>query len=410
MTTQHGFTIGLLSFMTACIASSAFADSPLPATKTIGLVLTTWRPALRETPGGKEECPAGFQYLNRENFAQQFPTSEARAEFEKQYVHLGPNSASGDIINPELYLQNRGPGGVQVGYNPTAVTDALPLRLVESKISYGLNLDGTKDGKPTPKTCEHEKFVSPEGEQGIDNQLYRLIGCSRGWRKGGFNVEYHGPQFMTSSIDRILIEISNVSDERNDEHVVVKLYKGIDSIPLDAAGKPIPYLPQRIDVRFPKYMVTTTGRIVDGVLYTDPVDHHFALLQMNHTEERFLRSMRLRINLSDSTAEGLIAGYEDLKVWWDGYSKSYSDVADAIGLWSPPAFYAGAHKLADGYPDPKTGQCTAISAAYHVDAVRAFIVQPANDDPLVIDANLQNARQLTVSPNARASAQLAAGR
>jgi hypothetical protein len=388
----------------AALAAIAVSADPAPSGETtstgkstIGLVLTTWRPALRETPGGKEECPAGFQYLNRENLAKQFPTPEARAEFERQYIHLGPNSASGDILNPELYLQNRGPGGVQVGFNPTAVEDTLPLREVQSKVSFGLNLDGTKDGNTTPKTCGHEKFTSPEGEQGIDNQLYRLIGCSQGWRKGGFNVEYHGPQFRDSPLNRVLIEISDVDDERNDDHVVVTVYKGIDNIILDAAGKPIPWLPQRIDVRFPNYMSRTTGKIVNGVLYTDPVDQHFGLEQMNHTAERYIRDMRLRLNLGETTAEGLIAGYEDLTVWWNAYSKSYTDVVDAIGLWSPPSFYAAAHRLADGYPDPKTGQCTAISAAYHVDAVRVFVVKPQKNDPLVIDANLKNAQRLTVS-------------
>ena len=41
-----------------------------------------------------------------------------------------------------------------------------------------------------------------------------------------------------------------------------------------------------------------------------------------------------------------------------------------------PALYEAVHKLADGYPDPKTGQCTAISSAYFIEAVAAFVIHP----------------------------------
>src|ERR1700683_628895 len=237
------------AFFALSVGTAVAAPTQSVPKKSIGLVLVTWAPAVYETHDGKLECPNGLPATNRDNWLLQFPTEEERARVNEKYVHLGPGGPASTKA-PTWYLQNRGPQGQNIAFNPTAVEDSLPLREAQGKISYGLNLDGTIDGRGTAKTCEHEKFSSPEGEQGIDNQLYRVIGCSRGWRKGGFNVEYHGPQFMTSSIDRILIEISNVSDERNDEHVVVKLYKGIDSIPLDAAGKPIPYLPQRIDVRF----------------------------------------------------------------------------------------------------------------------------------------------------------------
>jgi hypothetical protein len=36
-------------------------------------------------------------------------------------------------------------------------------------------------------------------------------------------------------------------------------------------------------------------------------------------------------------------------------------------------------KLADGYRDPKTGQCTALSTAYQIEAVPAFLIHPDND-------------------------------
>ena len=41
-----------------------------------------------------------------------------------------------------------------------------------------------------------------------------------------------------------------------------------------------------------------------------------------------------------------------------------------------PAMYAAFKQMADGDPDPKTGQCTTISSAYGVEAVPAFLVHP----------------------------------
>ncbi len=52
-------------------------------------------------------------------------------------------------------------------------------RTVASKIAYGLNLDGTTDGRATPKTCGHQKFQGQSGEPLVDNQFYRVAGCSK---------------------------------------------------------------------------------------------------------------------------------------------------------------------------------------------------------------------------------------
>jgi hypothetical protein len=374
----------LLGVTAALAAMGAASADPAPAGKTaIGLVLTTWVPAFHETAGATDECPAGFQHTNRENWSKQYPSQEQQSKITQSYVHLGPNAPGGPI--PDLYLQNRGPNGENVTYNPTLVQDALPLLEVQSKVAYGLNLDGSADGHATPNTCAHQKFVSPDGEPGIDNQLYRVIGCAPGWRKGGFNVSYHAGQFIEHNLNRILIEVSGVDNEQNDEHVDVAVYKGIDRIDFDASGKPLPWLTQRIDIRYPRYMAHTHGKIVNGVLQTDPVDMRFPLYQMNAEEERLVRGMRLNLKLTDNGAEGLVAGYEDLREWWRGIRNSYVDVVDSIGLWSPPAMYEAAHRLADGYPDPKTGQCTSISAAYKVTAVRAYIIQPPPNDPLLVD-------------------------
>ncbi len=383
MNLQHRNTKSALVAMAIFLGASAAAADKA----SIGLVLTAWRPAVaHKSSVAGDECPGGYQYTNRQNWEAQYSTEVERAEAIKNTVHLGPNSPGGSV--PDLFFQNRGPNGTSVAYNPTLVEDKLPMRLVQSNIGIGLNLDGEEAGEGTEVSRPHENFVSPEGEPGIDNELYRILGCLAGWRDSGFNVGYHKTQFEQISLNRILINITDVDDEMNDDYVEVAMYKGVDLIPVDAYGNSIPWFPQRIDVRFPGYVSNTTGKIVDGVLTTEAVDHRMSLYQMNAEGERFIRGMQLKLELSETGATGLLAGYENLREWWRSYMTSYTDVVDSVGLWSPPSFYAAAHRLADGYPDPETGKYTAISAAYEVTAVKAYIVEPGPNDPLRTDPNM----------------------
>jgi hypothetical protein len=366
-----------------------------PGKKTIGLALYSSPFAMHETPDGKLECPDGLQHSNKENWELQYPTEADKNAFNEARVHLSPHGNGGQAV-PLNYLMYRGPQGQVVLYNPELFKD-LPLREVQSKVAYGMNLDGTSDGRATANTCKHEKFADAEGgAEAVDNQLYRVYGCSQGWRKGGFINDRRTYEVRTQVLNRVLLEISDVDDEKNDPEVIVTSYKGIDRIEVDGDVKPVPGLMQRIDVRHPKYTVRTRGKIVDGVLYTEPVDIRMPLMQIQTKTERFMRGMRLELKLTPTGAEGLMAGYENLKEWWLGHATSWGRGVDLLSPHSAPAMWEAANRLADGYPDPKTGQCRAISAAYRLGFVRAHVVQPRANDPLMINASLK-AAQKTVS-------------
>jgi predicted lipoprotein with Yx(FWY)xxD motif len=364
-----------------CASTATAAELPVKQGKTIGLVMTKWQPAIYETAEGKEECPAGFAVQNRENWLKQFPTEEERAAVAKRFAYLGPNATSG-VKTPTWFMLNRGPNGENILYSPTVVKDLIPFRSAENKTGYGLDLDGNRDGGATPKTCKHETFTSPDGEAGLDNQIARLYGCSKMWRKGG---RFHNALLPERILNRFLIEISEVDDEKNDDHVVVTFYKGMDRIVLDADGKALPWLTQRVDQRYPQYVTRTQGKIVDGVLITEPGDMYQIMREIFHSTARHLRDARFKLKLTETGAEGLQGGYEDVHTWWSNFRTSFAYSVDSIGLWSPVSYYEAAHRLADGYPDPETGKCTAISAAYHMSFVRAYIVHPKADDPAVTD-------------------------
>jgi hypothetical protein len=347
----------------APLASAAAPPPPSDAGRTIGLVLTDWRYALYQTPG-HEECPDGLQ----KDADQQFKAGPDPLEHLKKFGGT---------------TETRGPSGENPNFTPLAVIDPLPFSELKTNVGYGFNLDGTLDGHATAKTLAHEKFRSSEDEA-VDNQMARVVGCIQGWRKTGFLAEFYSKEVETSPINRHLIEITGVDNEMNDPDVEVFLYKGRDRLVRTASGSFIPFMSHRVDIRFPQYMFKTHGKIVNGVLITDPIPlARLPLVQVQMTAERHIRDFTLRLKLTPTGAEGYLGGYEEIASWWNEHSKL---PGSDPGKYSPAAIYRALYRYGDGYPDPVTRQPTAISVAYQVSAVRALIVTPADQMPATVVA------------------------
>ncbi len=366
------FRIGLLGGMAVLAGAAVGPAASQSPSGTIGLVITGWHHALFETDDVKNECSTGLNADDTTN-------AEAQANFQELRKKFG-------------HPYSRGPNGELTNYSPMSVEDPIPASELLTKVGYGLNLDGTTDGRATPKTCKHEKFTSPDGVQ-VDNQLARVVGCTKGWRKSGFSDDFYNEEIYTNPVNRILIEITGVDDERNDPRVDVTIYKGEDRLARDPAGKYIPFLTQRIDGRLPEYTSKMRGRIVDGVLITDPDPAAVSRLPVRwiaSTGERRIRDLQLRLPLAGPRPEGMIAGYEDSKVWWN-IQKAHH-IAMPAAQNSPPSQYRMLTRYADGYPDPKTGRCTAISAAYRISTVRAYIAHPTAPQQRLAAANTAASR------------------
>jgi hypothetical protein len=348
----------------------AGASASLPAfaaeSHSIGLAITNWRTGVYETPSGKEECPDGFQYNNNAQFKAQFPTPEAQQAWMEKYGHP----------------TNRGPAGENIYFFPTVMTDPLPFKVLRSKIAIGMNLDGDLDGKGTATSLPHEKFTSPDGERGVDNQLYRVIGCMTGWRSQGM-IQSIVQQFVrTFAETRTIIEITNVDNEVNDPDVNVTIYRGLDPVYADAKGKGIPFLSQRIDYdKGARYIVKLKGKIEGGVLITEPAEIMLPACENPRLPlDRIIHAGRLRLKLTPDGAEGLLGGYVDIDNWYTIFAKSWGAHATAdVQGWSGPATYKAMQQYAD-YRDPKTGKVTGISTAYQVAFTRTFIVHSQEPD------------------------------
>ena len=123
------------------------------------------------------------------------------------------------------------------------------------------------------------------------------------------------------------------------------------------------------------------GFVVEGELSGRPVRIEWGPPQRAYIEGRELR-IRMELKLPadlqmlllsrplmellekqtfERFTEGMIAGYQDLANFWD-YIQRYEYLL-VTGQFSCPGIYVAMHELADGYPDPKSGECTALSAA-----------------------------------------------
>lgn len=366
-----GLTLGVGLALSACGGATAADAAPaaaLPAAAvplkeggarlkngTIAYVLTHKFWAVHETPakdGKTVECPTGMNDGPREQFRTLYGDGKGPKKYTIMEAQL---KREGDLWHPSA----------------TPEPPQLKFKEAQGKVSYGMNLDG----KIGPND-----FESPEGVQGIDNQLYRAIGCIGNYRTMG-TINHFEDLFMNSYNDaRVVVELTHVKSLENSADVTVNIYRGSDRMVADSTGEG--YLPggtQHVDLRWGKQFVShTKGRIVNGVLTTDPIDR--AELPWGSTfgthAYHVFRGLRMQLKLTDGTAKGMLAGYVDTDAFIHHLNTSWSTHHHSYGQLSSQSLYRELIHLADGYPDARTGKYTAISSAVNVEFVQVYLVMP----------------------------------
>jgi hypothetical protein len=347
------------------------AASPVPDSRTLGFVITTWNMALVESKFA-DECPTGFNPGYDEIWWRGL-SKDDRNKF----------TGGGLTTRLDRYFRaiRRGPNGEDVSMNPTSVT-APPLRLAQGPVSYGMNLDGTTDGSATPKSCKHEKFANGmDGTPAVDNQLFRLLGCVYGYRSYGQYQVNANENRKSNGNGMTLIEVTGVDDARNDNDVTVTFYRAIDQYTLDGAGQFTPFSSYRIDTANgqPRYGKSVKGKIVNGVLTTEPGDVNLPFYGNYTYMNQLIKDLRLQLKINEdgAHADGMVAGYYGVdQITF--YACGVGPIASS-GFSDCPAIYKAAHEIADGYPDPQTGECTSLSSAFNFAAVSAYVIHPERE-------------------------------
>jgi len=326
---------------------STAQENTAPPNGTIGFALTDLFWSVYQTPNAKEECPQGFNDGPRE-----------------QYDILYPDPAKRTVVNTRLAREIE-------TWHPTAEDEDFVFHSASGPYSYGLNLDGKVD---------ENDYQHPNGEKGIDNQVYRAVGCIIGFR-GPDGVEYifQNKAITDAVYNRTMFELTGVDDLQNDDHVVMTVYRGMDKLLTDATGdKVIAGGSQRIDTRWGRRLIQqTTGKIVDGVLTTEPLDEMLIpWMNLGVPTFQLIRDMRVEFKLTPTGATGLIAGYADVDTYYKQLIRNDSTHHLSNGQISGVSLYKALRRFADAYPDQNTGANTAISTSLDAKLTQVYIVHP----------------------------------
>lgn len=338
----------------------------------IGFVVTKLQYGLARNASAKQACPNGFSRSFRENYEKKHPPKDSPAG--------KAESAYGGRL---FYEAMKAPDGSNLCLKPELATDPSARTVVRRDIEvYGIDLDGRSaraNAPPAPGTCAHDDFLDSRGSANIDNQYYRVVGCTRGFLPGGLGERLDSE--MLEGAWTIVIALKGVDNVTNDPQVEVGISAGADPIQLSAGGKALPYATYAMDSD-PKFRSVTKGRIVNGILYSNPVNVRFHSTANGKQFERSLNGARLRLPLdSTKTAEGYLSGYASIAdvykndVAFGGSTFIAGAAADALG-YTCNGMYAGLMRYADGDRDPRTGRCTSISTQYLITVAPAFVVDP----------------------------------
>ena len=359
----------------ALLGASAAVAAPPPG-RAVAYVITDRIEAIYHATDkdGKEtkaECPNGVnEYGPRERFAALFPQD-------------GPKkwTLEETVLASEAEI-----------WAPTTKPEPVLLPEAGGKISYGLNLDGKV--KPTD-------FTSPDGVTGIDNQFFRAVGCMKAFREGSSQRLFLEEYLENKNFNRFIIALTDVDSMEDDDDVTVTTYRGMDRLVKDTLAHFQADATQRVDLRWGQGFITKSkAKIVKGVLITtEPVDD-LIYPGENHsnTATDRMRGARFQLKLHGDRMEGLMAGYLDVETTHLAMNRRFGAHQITYDLTWSPAMYKSMRRLADGYPDPKTGENTAISAAVSLEGVRVHLLFPDDKAP---DGKAARPKQIAANTGSR---------
>lgn len=335
--------------------------------ETLGFVVAAWGfevPATRP-----RNCPHGMNVTEAERYGVDVAAWRADIQAlgweEANRKHFPPDACTDPTAQPDpgfYFLQ----GDVEVD---------------------GLDLDNTDSKLQDGGACPHDDFTAPDGRTGIDNQFWRLFGCTKGFRFGSIRHLDERNTFTTRMHPfghqgpAILVEVSGVNDRKNDDDVQVRIFSSADRVTLDAKGDVVSDFSFGVHENTSYWGPPARGRIEDGILTTEPVDLRLRFEHQIVDGELVYRGARLRATLNEDGGLTGILGY-----YWDAENlfRIHNDhsidgkhtgrlAAHARG-YTCAGIYHALGRVADGHRDPESGKCTTVSAATHFHATPAFVI------------------------------------
>lgn len=331
-----------------------------------GFVFTEWAYDIpKEDPG---ECPKGMNITDEDFFSEEY--AAVREEVKRRY-ESGDREGALDLL-PEDACKN------PTDWDPGHI-------LFEGSASVtGLDLDGANSTAAAGGQCAHDDFIGAKGKTGIDNQHMRLMGCVKGFRPDGlFDRLFDTKSSILENGYATLLELKLVTGTATAGRVEARLFTSGGPVTKDANGMVVPDMSQLVHEDPMFHSATFEGEIKDGIFTAGPVDAKLKFKVQAIDNYYYFRDLHIRAEmLPDGSMKGILAGYWDIKNTFNFLTEVYIGpvhlgraAANNIGYQCAGVYHA-LPRVADGHPDPKTGECTSMSTVIKFAAVPAFIIMP----------------------------------
>jgi hypothetical protein len=258
------------------------------------------------------------------------------------------------------------PCGLDAGTDNTMYE---PL-IYDEVVVTGFDMDGTVSSSDEG-LCGQADFPGTDGGDGVDYAFLHVIDMIRPIRPDQIarGVLAQAP---SEGLINFGIRLSGVDDLENDDSVEVLVITTIEPPQRGTDGRIIPLSSVTIDPT-PEWRTTFNGRIVDGVLTTEPADFVLGDIDLLVIFDRVIRlsDARLRATFIERDngvieVDGLLSG------WWsrENMLHAISQVVTAIGA-NDGELACAFDTWADRSTDGET--CDSMSMIFKVGAVSGFL-------------------------------------
>jgi predicted lipoprotein with Yx(FWY)xxD motif len=291
-----------------------------------------------------------------------YTEEQAQATIAAQRVEGGSNVAGQEARHFDFLRRGSMEGKpAYVAQFPTSEPDP-EIETVQGRYAYGFDLTGH---------AAPYSFQDPDTHEMVENQMWRVLGCFTGYRVKLPTVPYsEGIRWDTieDSMPAWLITVSG-QDLGKDGPVTVTFDRSLDILIRDTNGGVLSDSSYTLDPN-PRSHNIFRGSIKDHVLTIEPGDFYMQGESQFYPHLSF-KQTHLRLQMRpDGQLSGLIGGYQP----WREYFHYLAITTEDSSQVDISGVYYAMRRLADGIPDAATGQNTAISSAYYLQAVPAFVV------------------------------------
>lgn len=236
----------------------------------------------------------------------------------------------------------------------------------------GFNLDGLDHmGAPAVEGCFKPDYESPEGEQGVDNQLSSLGAALVVF--GADSVSTIVQSMVNQGLLLLIAEVGDLHDWENDAHVTLRFRLGQGPVDVGTDERLVPG--QSFDP-LPGYQFEATSRasIRDGVLYAEAVSVTLPIEMLGVELDFPMQDGRAEFRLDEGeyTLTGRMGGAVPVSALDELVADIY--IASGMDEGLTNLVRSVLRGVADLSPNADGG-CDRMSSAMDLGGVRAFVLE-----------------------------------